>query len=70
MLVNEDPENDEKKNEDAENERQMRLMQEMENGGEIEDIDLTTEDWVNVNPAEITKRYDMLIKYVSLSLIF
>ncbi len=36
----------------------------MEHGGVIEDIDLTTDDWVNVNPLEIMKRYDMIRRYV------
>lgn len=40
------------------------MIDEMEHGGVIEDIDLTTDDWVNVNFAEITKRYDMIRRYV------
>lgn len=39
-------------------------MEELEAGGEIEDLDLTSEEWVNVNPADITKRYEMLRRYV------
>ena len=50
--------------EDAENEKQIKMMEEMENGGEIGELDLTSEDWVNVNPTEITKRYDMIRRYV------
>jgi len=42
----------------------MKMIEEMETGGVIEEIDLTTEDWVNVNPMEIIKRYDMLRRYV------
>lgn len=49
---------------DAENEKQLKMIDELENGGVVEEIDLTTEDWVNVNPIEITKRYDMIRRYV------
>ena len=45
-------------------EKQRKMIEEMENGGVIEDIDLTTDDWVNVNPLEIMKRYDMIRRYV------
>ena len=37
----------------------------MENGGPIEDIDLTTEDWINVQLPDMPKRYDALRRYVS-----
>ena len=50
---------------DNENERKLKMLEEMEAGGVIEDIDLTTDDWVNVNPTEMAKRYDMLRRYVS-----
>ena len=62
--VNEEQENLEKLEQDAENEKQLKMLDNLENGGVIEDIDLTTDDWVNVNPTEITKRYDMLRRYV------
>lgn len=44
----------------------MKLIDELESGGSgmVEDIDLTTDDWVNVNPNEIAKRYDMIRRYV------
>ena len=51
---------------DAENEKQMKMIEDLENGGQIEDIDLNTDDWVNVNPSDIVKRYDALRRYVSL----
>ena len=47
-----------------EQEKQLKMIDDMEHGGVIEDIDLTTDDWVNVNFAEITKRYDMIRRYV------
>ena len=50
---------------DAENEKQMRMIEDLENGGTIEEIDLTTDDWVNVAPSDIVKRYDALRRYVS-----
>ena len=51
-------------NGEEEAEKQRKMIEDLENGGAIEDIDLTTEDWVNVNPLEIMKRYDMLRRYV------
>ena len=50
-----------------EKEKQMKLIDELESGGGgvVEDIDLTTDDWVNVNPSEMAKRYDMLRRYVT-----
>lgn len=62
--LNEEQENLEKLEQDVENEKQLKMIDDLENGGMIEDIDLTTDDWVNVNPTEITKRYDMLRRYV------
>jgi predicted regulator of amino acid metabolism with ACT domain len=49
-----------------EKEKQLKLIDELESGGSgmVEDIDLTTDDWVNVNPNEIAKRYDMIRRYV------
>lgn len=51
-----------------EKEKQLKLIDELESGGGgvVEDIDLTTDDWVNVNPSEIAKRYDMIRRYVIL----
>ena len=43
----------------------MKMIEELEAGGEIEDIDLTAEEWAQVNPAEIAKRYEMIRRYVS-----
>ena len=51
-------------NVEEEAEKQRKMIEEMEHGGVIEDIDLTTDDWVNVNPLEIMKRYDMIRRYV------
>ncbi len=56
--------------EDPDNEKQMKMIEELEAGGEIEDIDLTAEEWVNVNPAEIAKRYEMIRRYVSFFVVF
>jgi len=41
------------------------MLDAMENGGPIEDIDLTTEDWINVQPMDMPKRYEALRRYVS-----
>lgn len=49
---------------DAENAKQLKMIDELENGGAIEDIDLTTEDWVEPNPSDLSKRYDLLRRYV------
>lgn len=68
--LNEEAENLDKLEQDAEDEKQLKMLDDIENGADIEDIDLTTEDWVNVNPNEITKRYDMLRKYVNTKKIF
>ena len=53
----------------TEDTKQLEILEQMENGGPIEDIDLTTEDWVNVQPPDIPKRYDALRKYVIFCLI-
>ena len=45
--------------------KQLELLEAMENGGPIEDIDLTTEDWINVQLPDMPKRYDALRRYVS-----
>jgi hypothetical protein len=55
-------------NVEEEAEKQRKMIEEMEHGGVIEDIDLTTDDWVNVNPLEIMKRYDMIRRYVSIKI--
>lgn len=49
----------------TENTKQLEILEQMENGGPIEDIDLTTEDWVNVQAPDMPKRYDALRKYVT-----
>ncbi len=46
------------------NSKQLELLEAMENGGPIDDIDLTTEDWINVQPPDMPKRYDALRRYV------
>ncbi|CAF0706283.1 unnamed protein product [Brachionus calyciflorus] len=63
--LNEEAENLEKLEQDAENEKQLKMIDDLENGGDIEEIDLTTDDWVNVIPTEITKRYDMIRRYAT-----
>lgn len=63
--LNEGTENLDKLEQDAEDEQQLKMLDEIENGADIDDIDLNTDDWINVNPNEITKRYDMLRKYVN-----
>ena len=49
----------------TENVKQFEMLDAMENGGPIEDIDLTTEDWINVQPMDMPKRYEALRRYVS-----
>jgi hypothetical protein len=44
------------------------MIEELEAGGEIEDIDLTAEEWAQVNPAEIAKRYEMIRRYANFKL--
>ena len=66
----EETENVEETINNDEQEKQLKMIDEMEHGGVIEDIDLTTDDWVNVNFAEITKRYDMIRRYVRFSSLF
>lgn len=63
--LNEEAENLDKLEQDAEDEKQLKMLDEIENGADIDDIDLNTNDWINVNPSEITKRYEMLRKYVN-----
>jgi hypothetical protein len=62
-------EHGEKHDTDTEHEKKIKMLEELESSssvaGEIEELDLTTDDWVNVHPTEITKRYEMLRRYVS-----
>lgn len=53
---------------DGENERKLKMLEEMESGAAVEDIDLTTDDWINVNPSEMAKRYDMLRRYATIKI--
>jgi len=46
--------------------KQFEMLEALENGGPIEDIDLTTEDWINVQPPDMPKRYEALRRYVIL----
>lgn len=62
--MNEEAENLDKLEQDAEDEKQLKMLDDIENGADIEDIDLTTDDWISANPNDLTKRYDMLRKYV------
>ena len=50
--------------------QQLKMIDELEAGGKIEEIDLTTDDWVNVNALEMPKRYDMLRRYVINSFLY
>jgi hypothetical protein len=50
--------------EETENEKQLKMIEEMESGGVIQEIDLTTDDWVNVDPNDLPKRYEAIRKYV------
>lgn len=69
MDINEDVDNIDSILADEEKEKQMKIIDDLENGAFVEEIDLTTDDWVNVNPTEIAKRYDMLRRYVYFILI-
>ena len=63
----EENQEEEKSNENADEEaaqQQKKMLDELEAGGFVEDIDLTTDDWVNVSPADYVTRYDMLRRYV------
>lgn len=51
--------------EETENEKQLKMIEELGSGGLIQEIDLTTEDWVNVDPNDMPKRYEAVRKYVS-----
>ena len=44
--------------------KQFEMLEALENGGPIEDIDLTTEDWINVQAPDMPKRYEALRRYV------
>jgi hypothetical protein len=46
-------------------EKQMKMIEELDPGNEIEDIDLTAEEWAHVNPAEIVKRYETIRRYAN-----
>jgi len=46
--------------------KQFEMLEALENGGPIEDIDLTTEDWISVQAADMPKRYEALRRYVIL----
>ena len=50
--------------EETENEKQLKMIEDLESGGVIAEIDLTTEDWVNVDPNDMPKRYEAVRKYV------
>ena len=47
-----------------ESNKQFELLEAMENGGPIEDIDLTAEDWINVQAPDMPKQYEALRRYV------
>lgn len=40
------------------------MIEELDSGGVIQEIDLNTEDWANVDPNDLPKRYDAIRKYV------
>ncbi len=56
--------------EETENEKQLKMIEDLESGGVIAEIDLTTEDWVNVDPNDLPKRYEAVRKYVCFLLIY
>lgn len=49
----------------TENVKQFEMLDAMEDGGPIADIDLTTEDWINVQPMDMPKRYEVLRRYAN-----
>jgi hypothetical protein len=51
---------------EAEKERQqLKMLEDMESGTANEEIDLTAEEWVNAQPADIIKKYEVVRRYAT-----
>jgi hypothetical protein len=54
-------------NESVRNEESLRQFEELINEDNVftDEIDLTSNEWVEVEPVELQKRYDIIRRYVS-----
>ena len=59
----------EEANESARHEESLRQFEEManEDNGFTDEIDLTNTEWLEIEPGELQKRYDIIRRYVSFS---